>query len=88
MIAIEADFNHLNGTGQLILADLAVHASTPFARIAESDDRILFIDGNEFVEGRVVADDDHGWVGSVDWGTQGTLTTYPANRPVITTAVA
>ena len=83
MIAIEADFNHLDGHGRLILADLTIHETTPFAEIAESADRILFVDCGEFVEGRIVADDKRGWVGEADWDTQDTLIAYPANRPVL-----
>lgn len=88
MIAIEADFNHLDGAGRLLLADLAIHGATPFAEIAGGADRILFIDGTEFVEGRILPDIDHGWVGDVDWGNQETLRTYPANRQVLAPAVA
>lgn len=36
MIVIEVDFNHLDGAGRLVLADLAVHERTPFAEIAVS----------------------------------------------------
>ena len=88
MIAIEADFNHLDGAGRLLLADLAIHATTPFAEIAEGAERILFIDGTDFVEGRILPDIDHGWVGDVDWGTQDILKTYPTNRQVLAPAVA
>lgn len=83
MIAIEADFNRLDGQGRLLLADLVIHEGTPFAEIAVAADRILFVDGGEFVEGRVVADKDRGWVGEADWDTQDTLRAYPANRPVL-----
>jgi hypothetical protein len=34
MIAIEADFNHLDGSGRLVLSDLVIHQSTPFAEVA------------------------------------------------------
>lgn len=87
MIAIEADFNHVDSRGRLILADLVIHKMTPFAEIAASADRILFVDSGEFVEGHIVADDNRGWVGEADWDTQDTLRAYPADRPVLAPAV-
>jgi hypothetical protein len=60
MIAIEADFNHLDGEGRLLLADLAVLETTPFAEIARSSERIVFVDSGEFVEGRIVEDKERG----------------------------
>ena len=51
MIAIEADFNHLDGEGRLLLADLVVHERTPFAEIARCSER---------TEGRVVEDKERG----------------------------
>lgn len=83
MIAIEADFNHLDGKGRLLLADLMVHKETPFDEIARSTERILFVDSGEFVEGRIVEDEERGWVGEADWDTQDALHAYPANRPVL-----
>jgi len=83
MIAIESDFNHLDGDGRLILADLVIHATTPFAELAQADDRMLFVDGNEFVEGRLVADEKRGWVGEADWDTQDTIRAYPSELPVL-----
>ncbi len=80
MIAIEVDFNHADGRGRLLLADLVAHERTPFADIAASGDRILFVDGNEYVEGRLVDDPERGWVGAVDWGTQDTIRAYPSDR--------
>lgn len=79
MIEIEVDFNHADGRGRLLLADLVAHASTPFADIAASGDRILFIDGDEFVEGRLVDDPERGWVGAVDWDTQDKIKAYPGD---------
>jgi len=79
-------FNHLDGEGRLLLADLVVHERTPFAEIARSSARIVFVDSGEFVEGRIVEDKERGWVGEVDWDTQDTLRAYPANRPVLTPA--
>ena len=84
MIAIEADFNHLDGEGRLLPVDLVIHEATPFAEIAQSSDRILFVDSGEFVEGRIVKDERRGWVGEADWDTQDTLRAYPADRPVLT----
>ena len=74
------------GEGRLLLADLVVHATTPFAEIARSSERIVFVDSGEFVEGRIVEDEERGWVGEVDWDTLDTLRAYPANRPVLTPA--
>ena len=79
-------FNHLDGEGRLLLADLVVHERTPFAEIARSSERIVFVDSREFVEGRIVEDEERGWVDEVDWDTQDTLRAYPANRPVLTPA--
>ena len=79
MIEIEVDFNHADGRGRLLLADLVAHLVTPFADIAASGDRILFVDGNEFVEGRLVDDPERGWVGAVDWHTQDTIKAYPGD---------
>jgi len=79
MIEIEVDFNHADGRGRLLLADLVAHSVTPFADIAASGDRILFVDGNEFVEGRLVDDPERGWVGAADWDTQDTIKAYPGD---------
>jgi hypothetical protein len=87
MIVIEVDFNHLDGAGRLLLADLAVHEGTPFADIAVSGERLLFVDGGEFVEGSLVQDPERGWVGAVDWATQDRLRSYPADRPALTPVV-
>lgn len=83
MVAIEADFNHLDGQRRLLLADLLIQKTTPFAEIAASGDGILFVDSGEFVEGTIDADEEHRWVGVADWDTQGTLRTYPANRTML-----
>ena len=77
MITVKADFNHLDGRGRLILSDLVIHEHTPFAEIAESGERILFVQGEDIVEGSLVRDDERGWVGEADWGTQGVLKSYP-----------
>jgi len=34
---------------------------TPFAEIARSSERIVFVDSGEFVEGRIVEDKERGW---------------------------
>lgn len=84
MIVIGVDFNHLDGAGRLLLADLVVHERTPFAEIAASGERVLFVDGGEFVEGRLLEDSARGWVGVADWATQDRLRSYPADRPALT----
>jgi len=38
-----------------------VHEMTPFAEIARSSERIVFVDSGEFVEGRIVEDKERGW---------------------------
>ena len=83
MIVIEVDFNHLDGAGRLLVADLAVHERTPFAEIAASGERVLFVDGGEFVEGSLALDPERGWVGDVDWATQDRLRFYPSDRPAL-----
>ena len=85
MIVIEVDFNRLDADGRLLLADLAVHERTPFAEIAASGERVLFVDSGEFVEGRLTEDPTRGWVGVADWATQDRLRSYPADPPALTT---
>lgn len=87
MIVIEVDFNHLDAAGRVLLADLAVHERTPFAEIAASGERVLFVDSGEFVEGRLVDDPERGWVGVADWTTQDRLRSYPADPPALTSLV-
>ena len=77
MITVQADFNHRDGRGRLVLSDLLTHQGTPFADIAASGERILFIQGEDVVEGSLVLDERHGWVGVADWETQGILRSYP-----------
>lgn len=79
MIAIEVDFNHADGLGRLLLADLVSHERTPFNELAASGERVLFVDGDECVEGQLVDDPDRGWVGAVDWDTQGNIRAFPAD---------
>ena len=84
MVVIEVDFNHLDRAGRLLLADLVVHERTPFAEIAVSGERVLFVDSGEFVEGSLVQDPVRGWVGIADWSTQDRLRSYPSDRPALT----
>src|SRR3989304_1171064 len=63
MITMKADFNHRDGRGRLILSDLVIHEHTPFAEIAGAGERILFVQGEDIVEGVLVHDEMHGWVG-------------------------
>jgi hypothetical protein len=84
MIVIEVDFNHLDGAGRLLLADLVIHERTPFAEIAASGDRLLFVDGGEFVEGKLIQDPERSWVGVADWATQDRLRAYPPDRAALT----
>lgn len=83
MIVIEVDFNHLDEIGRLLLADLKVHERTPFAELAASEERLLFVDGSEFVESGLVEDLDRGWVGQADWSTQNRLRSYPSDRSAL-----
>lgn len=77
MITIQADFNHLDGAGRLVLSDLAIHAATPFEVIAASDKAILFVQGEDIVFGRLVMDSTRGWCAEVDWDTQDVIVGYP-----------
>ena len=45
------------------MADLVVHERTPFAEIAASGERVLFVDGGEFVEGSRAQNPARGRVG-------------------------
>ena len=83
MITMKADFNHRDGRGRLILSDLVIHEHTPFAEIAGSGERILFVQGEDIVEGALVHDEMHGWVGEADWHTQGILKSCPEARKAI-----
>ncbi len=77
MITIQADFNHLDGAGRLILSDLVIHDQTPFEAIAASGKRILFVQGEDIVSGTLVKDEIQGWCGDADWDTQDVLQEYP-----------
>lgn len=84
MITIRADFNHLDGSGRLVLSDLVIHEKTPFEAIASSDKPILFVQGEDIVQGGLVWDPVRGWCGQVDWNTQDVLQEYP--RPALVRA--
>ena len=84
MITIQADFNHLDGRGRLILSDLVIHDQTPFETIAASGKRILFVQGEDVGSGSLVKDAIRGWCGEADWDTQDVLQEYP--RPAFVRA--
>jgi hypothetical protein len=77
MITIEADFNRLSH-GRLVLSRLAIHEHTPFAELAATGDRILFVQGEDIVQGKLVEDPELGWLGDADWDTQDVLRSYPS----------
>jgi len=78
MITIMADFNHLDAEGHLLLEDLAMHRQTQFGEIAANHDRVTFVDGTDVVDGRLVRDPAHGWIGEADWASQGVWESHPA----------
>ncbi len=78
MITLEADFNHLDPQGRLRLEGLVMHRDTPFAEIAAKHRRIVFVDGEDIVEGELIRDPKLGWLGAADWGTQDVWVAYPA----------
>ena len=84
MITIKADFNHLDASGRLVLSDLVIHEQTPFEAIAASGKPILFVQGEDVVQGRLVNDAIRGWCGEADWDTQDVLQEYP--RPALARA--
>lgn len=69
MIAIEADFNHRDERGRLLLADLSMHLTTSFDEIGARADIVRFVDGEDVVVGRLALEPDRGWVGVADWTT-------------------
>lgn len=79
MITIDADFNRLNH-GRLVLSRLAIHEHTPFADLAASGEKILFVQGEDIVEGTLAEDPELGWVGEADWSTQDVLRSYPSEK--------
>lgn len=78
MITLKVDFNHMDPQGRLRLEDLRMHERTPFAEIAEEHEEIIFVDGEDMVRGELVHDQQLGWIGKVDWSTQGVWKSYPA----------
>jgi hypothetical protein len=84
MITIRADFNHLDGSGRLVLSDLVIHEQTPFEAIASSGRPVHFVQGEDIVQGRLVEDQVLGWCGEADWDTQEVLQEYP--RPSLVRA--
>ena len=80
MIVVKAVFDHIDGQGRLLLSDLAVHAETPFAQLVGVSERVVFVDGDQYVEGRVVDVDGRRWAGFVEWDTQGEFLSYPSDR--------
>lgn len=77
MITIKADFNHTDGQGRLILSDLVIHETTPFADLASAAEAIIFRQGEDIVYGRLIEDPVSGWVGDPDWDSQDVLAEYP-----------
>lgn len=77
MIVIQADFNHVDPRGRLRLSDLAMHRETPFAEIGARREPILFVDGDDIVEGLLSEDPAGDWVGAADWSTQRRIEAWP-----------
>lgn len=77
MITIEADFNDRDEEGRLRLSRLAMHRRTPFSEIMKRHSRVVFVDGEDVVEGTLVSDDAHGWLGDADWRTLGVREHWP-----------
>jgi hypothetical protein len=77
MITIEADFNHRDDRGRLLLTDLAMHRDTPFAAIAMRAKVVTFVDGEDAVQGALELDPIRGWVGAVDWSSSEPVEVWP-----------
>ena len=77
MITIEADFNDRDEQGRLRLSRLTMHSATPFARIAKRHPRVIFVDGEDVVEGTLLRTQRDGWLGDADWQTLGVLERWP-----------
>lgn len=77
MITIEADFNHRDERGRLLLADLAMHHDTPFSEIAARATIVTFVDGEDAVRGTLELDPVRGWVGAVDWNASEPVEVWP-----------
>jgi hypothetical protein len=69
VITIDADFNNRDADGRLRLSRLAMHRATPFEEIAKRQVPILFVDGDDVVEGTLIHSDQDGWLGEADWST-------------------
>lgn len=77
MITIEADFNNRDSEGRLRLSPLTMHRETPFAEIAKRHPRVIFVHGEDVVEGNLVHKQGQGWLGDADWQTLGILERWP-----------
>lgn len=77
MITIEADFNHRDERGRLLLADLAMHRDTPFSAIAARATLVTFVDGEDAVRGTLELDPVRGWVGVVDGNAWESVEVWP-----------
>ena len=77
MIALQADFNHIDAAGRLRLGDLRMHLHTPFAEIAAKHETIIFVAGDDMVRGKLIHDPELGWIGNVDWSTHDVWESYP-----------
>jgi len=77
MITIDADFNDRDEQGRLRLSRLTMHRETPFAQIAKRHPRVIFVDGEDVVEGTLMRTQRHGWLGDADWQTLGVLERWP-----------
>jgi len=55
-----------------------MHHHTPFGEIAANHERVIFVDGIDLVEGRLVPDSEQGWIGEADWAAQSVWESHPA----------
>ena len=70
MIIIQADFNNVS-RGRINLSRMRRHHDTPFAELASTRERILFVDYEEAAYGRLERDPATGeWHAVPDWTTQ------------------
>jgi hypothetical protein len=79
MITIEADFNHRDEHGRLLLADLSMHRDTPFPSIVSRATEVTFVDGVDAVRGVLELDPVRGWVGAVDWSSSESIEAWPVS---------
>jgi len=54
-----------------------MHRETPFADIAKRHSRVVFVDGEDVVEGTLVSNEAQAWLGVADWRTLGALEHWP-----------